>query len=71
MLRFVIALPLLLISGCGQQNIKDVLGNLHTDCVRHYAGSLASGVPAQGTVTFTIDCQPDKTTPAQPLPVQP
>ncbi len=46
------------LAGCNQANVKDILTNLDKDCVRHYAGSLASGVPASGTVTFTIDCKP-------------
>ena len=56
MLRLAIAT--LLLAGCSNANVKDILTNLDKDCVRHYAGSLASGVPAQGTVTFTIDCKP-------------
>lgn len=52
-LLVVFALP-----GCNATNVKDILTNLDQDCTRHYAGSLASGVPASGTVTFTIDCQP-------------
>jgi hypothetical protein len=59
-----------LLSGCNQANVKDILTNLDKDCVRHYAGSLASGVPASGTVTFTIDCKPSGT-PLTPAPTTP
>lgn len=59
----LIAVALCLLPACSQQNVKDLLSNLDKDCVRHYAGSLASGVPASGTVTFQIDCQPSGVNP--------
>lgn len=59
----LIAITLLMLPACNQQNVKDLLSNLDKDCVRHYAGSLATGVPASGTVTFQIDCQPSGVTP--------
>lgn len=60
------------VAGCSTANVKDILTNLDKDCVRHYAGSLASGVPASGTVTFTIDCQPSGLPPKTAVaPIQP
>lgn len=56
----------LALTGCNQANVKDILTNLDKDCVRHYAGSLASGIPATGTVTFTIDCKPSGLAPNTP-----
>lgn len=57
---FIIAM----LSGCGQQNVKDVLTNLDKDCARHYQGSVSTGGVGIGvpgaTVTFTIDCLPGK-----------
>ncbi len=47
-----------LLSGCNQANVKDLITDIHEGCVRHYTGSFATGVPANATVTFTIDCQP-------------
>lgn len=60
----------LMLAGCSPPNVKDLISNLDRDCVRHYAGSMASGVPASGTVTFTIDCKPSGT-PIPPAPPTP
>jgi hypothetical protein len=64
-----------LLQGCATSNIKEALSNLDRDCVRHYTGSIASGMAGVGTnatVAFTIDCQPAgttvTTTVAKPLP---
>ena len=57
-LYVVLTILFALLGGCAQQNIKDVLNNLDKDCVRHYAGSISSGVPPAGALTFTIDCKP-------------
>lgn len=57
-MKLALIVATLALAGCNQANVKDILTNLDKDCTRHYAGSLASGVPASGTVTFTIDCQP-------------
>lgn len=46
-----------LLTGCGQ-NVKQVLSNIDHDCERHYSGSLSSGIPPSGAVTFQIDCKP-------------
>lgn len=52
-----------LFSGCSTQNVKDVLGNLDKDCVRHYQGSAGTGAPiGNATITFTIDCRPSGVT---------
>ena len=62
-MKFILALLVtLLLAGCGQQNVKEVLSNLSQDCTRHYAGSLSTGIPANGAVTFQIDCSPEHVT---------
>jgi hypothetical protein len=63
MLRFIASLFIVAVvvtcSGCGSADVKAVLDDLQADCVRHYNGSLASGIPApSGSLTFTIDCKP-------------
>lgn len=53
----IVIISALALPGCAT-DVKDVLNNLDKDCVRHYAGSAATGVPASATITFTVDCQP-------------
>lgn len=55
---FSIVVLVCLVAGCTPVEVKDVLANLDKDCVRHYAGSVATGTPGAATVTFTIDCKP-------------
>lgn len=57
----------LLLSGCAQRNIKQVLDNLSKDCKRDYAGSIG-GTLSTPTITFQIHCEPEKAaaTPAAP-----
>ena len=45
---------LVLLSGCNQSNVKDVLSNLDKDCTRHYAGSAATGTPIGAEVIVSI-----------------
>lgn len=69
-MRYVLVLlALLSLGGCvSQQNVKEVLGNLDRDCVRHYQGSAGTGVPVgQATITFTIDCKPSGTPALEPV----
>jgi hypothetical protein len=68
-LRGAILLSLALLPACAQQNVKDALGNLDKDCVRHYQGALGGGVMATATVSFQIDCQPSGLPPKVVTPV--
>ena len=67
-LTAVLALAL---CGCAQQNVKDALGNLDKDCVRHYQGAIGGGAISSATVSFQIDCQPSGLPPKVVAPVQP
>ena len=58
-------------AGCAQQNVKDALGNLDKDCVRHYQGAIGGGAISSATVSFQIDCQPSGVPPKAAVPASP
>ena len=60
-MKFLIAIPLLLVSGCAQKEIIKALDDIHVDCVRHYTFSVSSGmmgVTGNANIAGTLDCQP-------------
>lgn len=71
MKRITLALliaALFTLSGCASSNVKEALGNLHTDCARHYAGAIGGGIVSNATLTFTIDCAPEGSKPETAKP---
>jgi hypothetical protein len=65
----LVVVAIICMSGCAQQNVKEALGNLDKDCVRHYQGALGGGVVSTATVSFQIDCQPSGLPPKVVAPV--
>ena len=67
----LIAVAMILLPGCAQQNVKEALDNISHDCERHYTFSASTGggvTGAGGSVTIagTADCKRELGTPVTP-----
>ena len=64
----LIALTLIALSGCAQDNVKQALDNLSKDCDRDYSFAIntggVGGIGASGMVSGTAHCKHEFTSPA-------
>ncbi len=68
----VLAIAMLILPGCAQQNVKEALDNIAHDCDRHYTFSAntggVGGIGGSVTLAGTADCKAEGKPVTAPVP---